>query len=131
MKMILNRKLFWYIAPKPQVPYFTLPPGPPPGLTTSAPSSPTPPSSLSPMDEPQLIEADFDPPRPTLHEAYAVWKGNRDDMILQYRVDSAAEKEYRDVHGLSTHAWLDRGKQFDREQIQCLDDFAQLKADYA
>ena len=117
-------------TPMPQVPYFTLPPGPPPGLTVSAPSSPMPPSSLPPMDEPR-IEADYDPPRPTLDEAYAVWKGNRDDMILQYHADSAVEKEYRDVHGLSTFAWLDGIKQFDKEQIQSLNDFNQLKADYA
>ena len=133
-------------TPMPQGPSFTLPPGPPPGLTLpdagppdtlgtyatdhiSAPSSPMPPSSLSPMDELQSsLEADFGLPRPTLNEAYAVWKDNMDDMVSQYNADSEVEQTYREVHGASSYAWEDTIKQFDKEQIQSLADFKQRSA---
>jgi len=76
------------------------------------------------MDEPQSsLEADFDLPRPTLNDAYAAWKDNRDDMVSQFNADSAIEQKYRDVHGASSYAWEDTIKQFDNEQIQSLADF--------
>ena len=66
------------------------------------------------MDEPHSLEADFDLPRPTLNEAYAIWKDNRDDMVSQYNGDSAVEQKHRDVYGSSRYAWKATIKQFDR-----------------